>query len=283
MTFRDMSARRLAEAQLNQAQKLEAIGQLAAGIAHEINTPTQYIGDNVRFLRDAFQEILKVVRASEGLLQAAPATAPQVEAFREARRSADLDYNLGEIPLAIAQSLDGVERVTKIVHSMKEFAHPDRSDKVAADLNRIVESTVTVCRNEWKYVAELKLELSPELAPVSCFPGDIGQVVLNLVVNAAHAIAAAVGDGSKGKGRITVTTRDLGDRVEVAVADTGTGIAEKHRARIFEPFFTTKEVGKGTGQGLAMAHRLVTQRHGGTIEFETEMGKGTTFRVRLPR
>ncbi len=184
--------------------------------------------------------------------------------------------------MAIGQTLEGVERVSKIVRAMKEFSHPGGKEKSPADLNQAIESTVTVARNEWKYVADLKLELEPELPPVPCFLGEFNQCVLNLVVNAAHAIGDVVKTIPGAKGLITVQTRRDGDQVEVRVTDTGTGIAEANRAKIFEPFFTTKDVGKGTGQGLAMIYGSMVKRHGGTVTFETEVGRGTTFIIRLP-
>ncbi len=260
------------EDNLRQAQKLEAIGQLAAGIAHEINTPTQYVGDNLRFLKESFDEL-------DGLL------ANLVEAgggpVSEALAATDFDYLKEEIPRALNQSLEGVDRVAKIVRAMKEFSHPAR-EKTATDLNRAIQSTITVASNEWKYVAELEMDLDSGLPPVHCSPAEFNQVVLNMVVNAAHAITDVVGDGGKGKGKIRVKTRPEGDWVIVEIADTGAGMPAHVQQRIFEPFFTTKEVGKGTGQGLAIAHNVIVDKHGGTIKVSSTPGKGTTFTIRLP-
>jgi signal transduction histidine kinase len=189
---------------------------------------------------------------------------------------------MSEVPKAIDQTLEGVERVARIVRAMKEFSHPGSAEKTAINLNQAIESTITVARNEWKYVADLVLELEPSLPPVFCLPGEFNQVVLNLVINASHAIAERVGDGSKGKGKITVGTRRDGDWVEVRVQDTGAGIPRAIQNRMFEPFFTTKPVGKGTGQGLAIARSVIVDKHGGTIHFESEEGVGTTFVLRLP-
>ncbi|GIX49666.1 MAG: hypothetical protein KatS3mg131_3877 [Candidatus Tectimicrobiota bacterium] len=273
----DITERKLLQSQLAQAQKLEAIGQLAAGIAHEINTPTQYVGDNLRFLRDAFADLLTLLDA----YQESGCGERQQELEALAARL-DLPYLRQEIPVALEQALDGVERVATIVRAMKDFSHPGVEEKTPIDLNKALESTVTVARNEWKYVAELVLDLDPDLPLVPCLPGELNQVFLNIVVNAAHAIADVVGDGSQGKGTIRVSTHRDGDWVEVRISDTGTGIPEAIRERIFDPFFTTKEVGKGTGQGLAIAHDVVVKKHGGHLTFETEVGKGTTFIVRLP-
>jgi PAS domain S-box-containing protein len=290
--FLDITDRVLAEAerrgmeiQLRHAQKLEAIGQLAAGIAHEINTPTQYIGDNTRFVRDAFQDIRRVQSCYADLLAQARTTslAPELIAeIDDLTRKLDVGYLCEEIPAALEQSLDGVSRVAKIVHAMKDFSHPGNEEKTATDLNRAIESTLTIARNEWKYVAEMVMDLDPELPPVPCLPGEFNQVVLNLVTNAAHAIDDVVRDNPGTKGTITVSTRCLEDRVEVRVRDTGTGIPAPARSRVFDPFFTTKPVGKGTGQGLAIAHSVIVDKHGGTIRFETEMGQGTTFIVEVP-
>ena len=272
------------ELQLRHAQKMESIGQLAAGIAHEINTPTQFIGDNTRFIRDAFGD-LKPLLAAQARLHAAALAGPVPPALlaevAAAAKAADLDYLAEEIPKALGQSLDGIERVTNIVRAMKEFSHPGTTEKTALDLNRAIESTLTVCRSEWKYVAELVTEFDAGLPPVPVLPGEFNQVVLNIVINATHAIADVVGNGG-GKGTITVGTRQDGDWAEVRIRDSGTGIPEHARERVFDPFFTTKGVGKGTGQGLAIAHSVVVEKHGGTLRFETETGKGTTFVIRLP-
>jgi len=281
---RDITERRTLEGQLAQAQKLEAIGQLAAGIAHEINTPTQYVGDNTRFLKESFGDLGRLLEAYQTALAAAkdgPIPPALIEQAETVAQDVDIDYLRKEIPRAIEQSIEGTDRVAKIVRAMKEFSHPGEHEKMPTDLNKAIESTVTVSRNEWKYVADLVTDLDPALPEVPCLPGDVNQVILNLIINAAHAIADAT-DGSGEKGTITVGTRHDGDWVEIRVSDTGGGIPEAIRSRVFEPFFTTKDVGQGTGQGLAIAHTVVVEKHGGTIDFETETGKGTTFRLRLP-
>jgi PAS domain S-box-containing protein len=282
---RDITDRKLMESQLAQAQKLESIGQLAAGIAHEINTPTQYVGDNTRFLQDAFQDLSRLLERYAEVPEAlkAGASAEELRAMMQAAaEEADLEYLAEEIPKAVQQSLEGVERVSKIVRAMKEFSHPGTEEKTAIDINNAIESTITVARNEWKYVADLVTDLDRNLPLVPCLPGEFNQVILNLIINAAHAIADVVGRDSGERGTITVSTRYLGDATEIRLADSGGGIPEAIRARIFDPFFTTKEVGKGTGQGLAIARSVIVDKHGGTITFETELGKGTTFVIRLP-
>jgi signal transduction histidine kinase len=200
--------------------------------------------------------------------------------LQETERRCDLEFITAEVPRAIDQSLDGAQRVAKIVRAMKEFSHPDSAEKTATDLNRAIESTITVARNEWKYVSEVVKEFDESLPAVVCYPGDINQLVLNLIVNAAHTIKEKVKDGEKGQ--ITVRTRMVGELAEISVTDTGMGIPEAIRGRVFDPFFTTKEVGKGTGQGLALAYTVVVKKHGGKIWFETEVGKGTTFLITLP-
>lgn len=283
--FRDIADRRRLESQLLQAQKMESVGQLAAGIAHEINTPIQYVGDNTRFLEDAFNDSTDLLIKCKKLCEAADRGEELGElaaAVAAAAKNADIEYLISEVPKAIAQSLEGVERVGKIVRSMKEFSHPGSEIKQAVDLNRALESTLTVCRNEWKYVAEAITDFDPDLPPVSCLPGECNQVFLNLIINAAHAIINKLGDNPQKKGTITVATRRDGDWVEIRITDTGTGIPPSYRTKIFDPFFTTKEVGRGTGQGLAISHSVITKRHNGTIYFETEVGKGTAFIVRLP-
>jgi len=272
------------EIQLRQAQKLESIGQLAAGIAHEINTPTQFIGDNLRFMQDAFYDLLRLLGQFNLLLEAvreqsfAKSLTQEIEKTIEGICLADL---VKEIPQAATHALSGVHRVAKIVQAMKDFSHPGTESKMPVDLNRAIESTLTVCRNEWKYVAELETDFDPSLPLVSCLPGEFNQVILNIVVNAAHAIAEKT--KGKTKGAIRISTRNQGNKVEIRLSDTGTGIPEAARGRIFEPFFTTKEVGKGTGQGLAIARSVIVDKHHGEIAFETEVGQGTTFILRLPR
>jgi two-component system, NtrC family, sensor kinase len=281
----DITERKNLEKQLTQAQKLRSIGQLASGIAHEINTPTQYVGDNTRFLQDGFADLLVVLTQQACLLRAArsgPVSPEVIRAVDEAIRRADLDYLTSEIPLAISHTLEGVDRIAKIVRAMKEFAHPGREEKVAADLNKIIETTLTVARNEWKYVADLVTEFDRCLPEVTCHPGEINQVILNLVVNAAHAVEDQVKLGRITKGVITVATRRKDDWVEIQISDTGGGIPEEIRPRIFDPFFTTKEPGRGTGQGLAICHPVIVEKHGGRIFFESEVGRGTTFTINLP-
>ncbi len=261
------------ERQLAQTQKLESIGQLAAGIAHEINTPIQYIGDNGKFLEDAFRDLLAFADARH--------TPEAVPAIQQNAEDGALDYLRGEVPKAIEQLLSGVDHVAGIVRAMKDFSHPGPVEKTPTDINHAIENTALVSRNEWKYVAELTTELDPDLPVVPCFGGEFNQVVLNLIINAAHAIAEVHKDSGR-LGRIHITTRQAGEFAEILVSDTGCGIPKAIQAKVFDPFFTTKPVGKGTGQGLAIAHSVIVQRHGGSVRLESEPGKGTTFIIRLP-
>jgi two-component system NtrC family sensor kinase len=281
----EVTMRRALEAQLRQAQKLESVGQLAAGIAHEINTPMQYVGDNVRFLQDAYIAAGRLLESLLALQQTGPNAdrAALTQTIVEEVDRLELEYLHAEIPRAIQQSLDGLQHVSRIVKAMKDFSHPGSDAKVAVDLNRAIETTLIVAQNELKYVADTETHLDPDLPLVPCLPGEINQVLLNLLINAAHAIGDVVrSEGGPARGRITVTTRCVERAVEIRVRDTGTGIPADLHQRIFEPFFTTKPVGRGTGQGLALAHAVVVHRHGGGIWFETESGRGTTFVVRLP-
>jgi len=281
----DLSDRKLLESQLLQSQKLEAIGQLAAGIAHEINTPIQYVGNNIAFFEEEFPKLLKQLellqRCISESFQARTSTASLVEMELHAI-DADMDYLLKEIPIAIAQSMEGVERVAEIVRSLKDFSHPGNGDPVPTDINTCIESTVVVARNEWKYVADLETVLAPNLPMINCFPSDIKQVLLNMIVNAAHAIDEKIGDDSCEKGRIVIRTSVIDEWLLIDVVDTGTGIPSDILERIFDPFFTTKDVGKGTGQGLAISRASIVDRHSGKLEVITELGKGTTFRIYLP-
>ncbi|MFT3905586.1 MAG: PAS domain-containing protein [Steroidobacteraceae bacterium] len=264
----DVNERHEMEAQLAAAQRLEALGQLAAGVSHEINTPVQYVNDSVYFVRDAMLDLMRcLVLLQEGR-----------------SLSADDRENLvflGEnLPLALNRALDGLGRVSEIVRSMKEFAHPDRHEMAPVDLNQAVQSTLVVARNEYKHVARLELELGV-LPLVKCHGGEINQVLLNLIVNAAHAVGSVVENTGR-MGVIRVTTHAERGEAIITVADSGCGIPASIQHRVFEPFFTTKGVGRGTGQGLAIAHQLIVRRHGGRICFTSELGKGTTFTVGIP-
>ena len=284
VNLQDITERMQAQMRLAQANKLEAIGQLAAGVAHEINSPMQFIGDNTHFLGEAFEEILKVLDGCRNLLDRSQEGAPAEELMAAAAElgAADLDFLRDKIPTALRRSREGVARVTQLVDAMREFSHPGSTGRTQVDLNRTIESAITVSRNEWKYVADLDMDMDSALPAVLCLPGEISQVIVNLVVNAAHAIGDAVGDGSQEKGQISVTTQRQGDWAEIRIRDTGKGIPPEIQARIFDPFFTTKEVGRGTGQGLAISHDIVVAKHGGELYFESETGVGTAFVIRLP-
>jgi PAS domain S-box-containing protein len=276
----DITDRRRLETELQQAQKLESMGRLAAGIAHEINTPIQYITDNTVYLRGGYEELLELVQGYRDALARLPVSDEESAALARAEEEADLPYLQENAPRAFDSLLDGARRVAGIVHSMKAFAHPSTGERHNANLNDAIASTVTLSRSEWKYVAELETDFG-ELPPVPCYLGELNQAVLNMIVNAAHAIGDVVRD-SGAKGRLTVRTRALDDQVVISISDTGGGIPAHIRDKIFDPFFTTKEVGKGTGQGLAIARAVVVDKHRGSISVESELGKGTTFHVRLP-
>ena len=281
----DITEHKMLESQLLQSQKMEAVGQLAAGIAHEINTPTQYVTDNIQFLGNSFGSILGILREYEALrgrLQAGEEVAETCSALEARGREIDLEYLLEEVPLALSQTREGLNRITKIVRSMKEFAHPGLETKGLLNLNQAIETTVTVARNEWKYVAEVETIFDPDLPSIFCIPGQINQVFLNILVNAAQAIAGEVEDKSDQKGKIEIRTIKKDREVEVRISDTGPGIPSSIRERIFEPFFTTKEPGKGTGQGLSIAHRIIVQNHQGQLSVVSDPGQGTTFIIKLP-
>ena len=268
-----------------QAQKLESIGHLAAGIAHEINTPAQYVGDNLRFLHEASADVNKLLDALTRLLDAAKGqtvSEAQIAEIDSLLAAADLTYLTAEIPNAIRQSLEGIDKVATIVRAMKEFSHPGSDKMQVVDLNRAIESTLVVCRNEWKYVADVVTEFDSDLPHVPCFPNEFNQVILNLVVNAAQAIGNVLENNSSRKGTISIATCHDSGWAEIRIQDSGSGIPESIQPKVFDHFFTTKEVGKGTGQGLTIARSIVVEKHGGTLEFETEVGQGSTFIVRLP-
>jgi PAS domain S-box-containing protein len=281
----DTTERKIIDSQLKQARKLEAIGQLTAGIAHEINTPMQYVGDNVTFLKETWAGIGQLLSAARQLHREGAGGALSEGSFRQFAaccQAVDIEFLEGEIPRALEQALEGIERVKVIVRAMKEFSHPGAEGNGLVDLNKAIETTITVTRNEWKYVAEMETHFAADLPPVPCQAGPLNQVILNLIVNAVDAIRQALGEGSEAKGKITITTRRQGDWAEISIRDTGTGIPEQVQPRMFEYFFTTKPVGKGTGQGLALARNTIEKKHNGKIWFETEVGKGTAFFIHLP-
>ncbi len=279
MVLNDISRRKVLEQQLSIAQRLESLGQLASGVAHEINTPIQYVGDNIRFLKGAANDLFAMVDAVAESLDKLPEPLHKV---RETIEDRDYPFLTQEIPQAIEQSLEGVDRVAEIVRSMKQFSHPGNEEMIPYDINSAVKNTVIVARNEWKYSAEVHTDLAPDLPQVVCDPSDMNLIILNLLINAAHAVTDVFGSENPEKGTITISTKKLNGFVELAVSDNGSGIAAENLEKVFNPFFTTKEVGRGTGQGLALVHSAVVDRHSGSIDIETEVGKGTTFRITLP-
>lgn len=282
---RDITKTLELEAQLRQAQKLESIGQLAAGIAHEINTPVQYMGDNTQFLLDNINSLFEIITGYEEALEQLKTGVPLEsisEHLKEKSSELDLDYLRQEIPEAMSQSLEGVERVAKIVQAMKEFSHPGQEDKQPIDLEKALKSTAIVARNVWKYVADLNIDVQPDLPLVRGYPAELNQVFLNMIVNSTHAIEERLGEKTEQRGTIEITARAEGDKVEIHVKDDGAGIPESIKQRIYDPFFTTKSVGKGTGQGLAIAYHVIVEKHKGAIDFTSQPGVGTEFVIQLP-
>lgn len=274
------------QTQLLHTQKLESVGQLAAGIAHEINTPIQYISANIDFLEESFKQITILIAAYHKLLEAEKGqsmTPELIKEIEETLETEDWGYLSQELPLAITQSKNGVARVSSIVGAMKKFSHPGSKEKIPCSLNELIETSLIVSRNEWKYQADLETSFSENLPQVYCLSDEMGQVFLNLIINASHAIATKLGENPNGqKGCIRISTRQIAGQVEVRLQDTGCGIPENILTKIFDPFFSTKEVGKGTGQGLAIVRDIIVNKHGGILEVESEPGNGATFTIRLP-
>lgn len=278
----DITERRLLEDQVGRSNKLEAIGQLAAGVAHEINTPTQLVGSNLRFLGQQLDTILGWLDKLHQQKDAAKTESKIPSLIMGSEKDvtlAQLEYFKQEAPKAIEQSLEGIDRISHIVTAMRFFTHPGSENKEIADLNQIIQNAISLSRNEWKIIAEIKTDLDPNLPGVECLPIELSQVVLNIIINAIHAIQ----DSGEEKGQIVIVSRQAGELIEVSITDNGTGIPKEIQSKIFDPFFTTKDIGRGTGQGLAIAYTVIVKKHGGTLEFESETGKGTTFIIRLPR
>lgn len=275
----DISTQKELERRLSLAQKMEALGSLSAGIAHEINTPAQYLGDNINFLIDSFSSILNTILEKKG-------NGSDNKQFKCALRknenlSDDLNYFLNEIPIALKQSQDGVQRIIKIVKAMKVFSHPAMESFQSVDLNSVIQNTVTVCRNEWKYNSEIIFDLAYDLPNVQCFANDISQVFLNIIVNSAHAISEKYTNTNE-MGTITIRSFTEADYVVIKIEDTGIGISAKNLEKIFDPFFTTKKIGKGTGQGLTLCYSIIKEKHKGSIEFLSRPGEGATCTIKLP-
>lgn len=284
VTFRNLTQLRLEESKRIHSMKLVAIGELSAGIAHEINTPIQFIGNNISFLQDSFNDIFELLKSYQNLAVAVaddPKYKDLLTQLKHQEEDVDVDYLEEETPSAFKQTIHGVERVTDLVQGLKGFAHSGTEDhKTETNINEVVKNSLLVCKNAFKYVAELETSLG-DLPSIKVFPGDIGQVIVNLVVNAAQAIEEVKGDGGN-MGKITVQSSFDDTSILITITDTGGGIPEKIRDRIFDPFFTTKEVGKGSGQGLAISHTIIKEKHGGEMSFTSEIGIGTTFTIKLP-
>ena len=270
--------------ELERASRWEAVGQLASGIAHEINTPTQYIGDNLHFLEKACDDLRPAMLAISTFLNSGGRQFP-ADLTPEKIAELDLEFLLDEIPSAIKQAEGGINQVTAIVSAMRDFAFVPRKDKSSVDLPRLIEGAVTISRNEWKYIAEVELDLDPDLEKVDCYQSELSQVILNLIVNAAHALSDAAASGKRSKdekGKIIITTKRSGDRAEISVRDNGGGIPPEICDKVFLPFFTTKDVGKGSGQGLAISYDIIVNKHKGELLLDSEVGAGSTFIIRIP-
>jgi len=282
--IRDISKRMELEQQLRQAQKLESMGQLAAGIAHEINTPTQYVSDNTIFLKDAFQTCLNTIgQIRETVERSDNESADDLrQHIKSEIVDSDMDFIAEEIPLALDQSLEGLQRIGKIVKAMKSFSHSSNHEMHQVDIAEAIESTITIARGEWRYVAEVETNFDSRLPAIPCYRDEFNQVMLNFIINAAHAIEEKFGRQDGTLGTIKISTHLEGDSALIRIQDNGTGIPKEIIDRIFDPFFTTKDVGKGTGQGLSLAYSVIVDLHKGAISTESTEGEGATFTVSLP-
>jgi signal transduction histidine kinase len=275
----EAAARERVELELRQAHKLEAIGRLASGVAHEINTPLQFVTNSAQFVGEAVDDLLAMLERTRSGAVSKPDEGPAPSELDRAATETNFQYLKTNTPEAVRLIVDGVGRVSAIVASLKELAHPSATEKVELDLNQAIGTALTVAKHEYKYVADIKTDLG-SLPPVKCHPGEIHQVLINLLINAAHAITE--GGKHDQRGLIAIRSYVSSEEVVVSMSDNGCGIPVAARDKIFEPFFTTKEGGKGTGQGLAIARSIVVDKHGGRLDFEPRRNGGTTFSIRLP-
>lgn len=276
----DITEKKALEGQLAQAQKLESVGHLAAGIAHEINTPIQFVGDNLSFLKDSIPDLISIADHHIDLLEKSRSFGMDEEFISQEKQvvdNADLDYLREELPMAIEQSIEGAGRVSKIVRAMKEFSHPGTSKMTPSELNKAIETTITVAKNEWKYSAELKTHFAENMPLIPCLVSEFNQVILNMIVNARDAIKET---GTMGT--ISISTSFDDHWAIIKIDDTGAGMPQEVQDHIFDPFFTTKEVGVGSGQGLAIAHNVIVDKHKGRLIVKSEPNKGTSFIIKLP-
>ena len=282
--IRDITERVQLEKQLNQASKLESIGQLAAGIAHEINTPTQYVTDNTTFLDTAFISCLDVIQLCQKLSKKSVEDISEhdLTKIRMLIDETDIEFILEEVPSAITQSLEGLHRISTIVKAMKSFSHPSKGEMQLTSIPEAIETTVTVARNEWRYIAELEMKFDDNLPQIMCIRDELNQAFLNVIVNAAHAIEDSKTNAEQQNGKIVITVSKHESDIIIKITDNGKGMPAEVRERIFDPFFTTKTVGQGTGQGLSLAYSVIVDQHNGEIDAHSELGVGTTFVISLP-
>jgi signal transduction histidine kinase len=281
----DVTYRRTLETQLLSAQKHESLGTLAGGIAHEINTPVQYVSDNIAFMTDAIQGLIKIINALDGNGSNIALTDEQRNKLSAVKDEVDFDFLSEEAPSAAGQTAEGLRQISRIVLALKTYSHPGSKTFEQVDLNGLIDTALTVARSEWKHVADLSLSCDPGLLPVACRQDELRQAVLNLIVNACHAIKDAEADHQKlGKLQIKTERGQYAGRkgVIISIADSGGGIPQEIAERIFDPFFTTKDPGKGTGQGLSIAWKTVVDLHQGHLSHKPNDIGGTTFRIFLP-
>ena len=280
----NITEQRYLQKQLNQYHRLETLGQLTSGIAHEIKTPLQFIGDNTRFVQDAMEKLIHLIKEYQLLIgntHNENINSP-LKLFKERCKEINVNYLIKEIPDALEQSLEGISQVKELVGAIEVYSHPETKDKKLNDINKAIVTTINVSRNEWKYVADTKIDLDADLPLVPCHINEISQVILNLITNGAHSIKDKIGNKEYNKGKITIISRLNEKFAEIKVVDDGMGIPEEVQPKLFDPFFTTKEFGMGTGQGLAIALKIIEGKHQGKINFDTELGKGTSFKIKLP-
>ena len=280
--IRDIDKRKKLEKELQNTQRLEAIGQLTAGIAHEINSPIHYISDNMAFIDNELTTIMPVAKEILKIQKKKNVTKNDINKLKEKLANIDIEFLSKELTKAVNENKKGLSEVSEMISAMKIYAHADNAHKLPIDINKTVNSIITVCKSEWKYITDIKTTFDPSMPIISCFVNDLQQAIMNIIINAVHAIEEQNEKIKRTKGQILIHTHLESDSILISIKDNGIGIPKKTYDKVFDPFFTTKQATQELGQGLAQAYTTIVDKHEGSLTFESEYGRGSTFFIRLP-